>query len=102
MVTRMDHNNFVLSVPSTSPQTEEPALDDLNPHAEHQGALDKLREALAMSGDPQTGAEDGMAAIVVHDAYRKLPNPTAAQVSPLVLACQVPALIHCSFAAAQP
>ncbi|CAL8470008.1 g9550 [Coccomyxa elongata] len=78
-VTRMDHNNFVLSVPSTSSQTEEPALDDVNPHAEHQGALDKLREALAMSGDPQAGAEDGLAAIVVHDSYRKLPNPTAAQ-----------------------
>ena len=84
-VTRMDHNNFVLSVPSTSPQSEEAAADDVSPHAEHQGALDKLREALAMSGDPQTGAEDGLAAIVVHDSYRKLPNPTATQVGLLSL-----------------
>lgn len=86
MVTRMDHNNFVLSVPSAAQQDgdEDAATgDDANPHAEHQEALDKLREALAMSvdDDPSTSGRDGLTAIIVHDSYQKLPNPTL-QVSP--------------------
>jgi len=87
MVTRMDHNNFVLRVPSAAQQEsdEDTALeeDGANPHAEHEEALDKLREALAMTvdGDPSTSGREGLTAIVVHDSYQKLPNPTL-QVGP--------------------
>lgn len=80
-VTRMDHNNFVLSVPSASGQAE-PAADK-NPHAAQQTVIEKLRETLAMSPvDASGGAPDGLTAIVVHDSYHKLPDPTS-QVSPL-------------------
>lgn len=69
-VTRMDHNNFVLSVPSASGPAET-ATDDDSPHAAQQSTLDKLRESLAMSPD------SAFTGIVVHDSYRKLPDPTA-------------------------
>ena len=87
-VTRMDQNNFVLSVPSASGQAEHTADTDESPHAAQQTVIDKLRETLAMSPADASGADpDGLTAIVVHDSYRKLPDPTS-QVSTLPSPCK--------------
>ena len=88
MITRMDNNNFVVSVPAPPPAEPEEAADeplglfdgvptppDMDPAAAQAEVFRQLREALALTGDGPGTNPTPLGGLVVHEAFTPMPTP---------------------------